>query len=265
MSSIHEVKSGGYVSFSHSEYRHILRQLMEYLPILDYGEIDQNTESFCVIRHDVEFSLERALDLAKIEYEMNISTSYFIQLSNDTYNPLSSKGIEIINKISKMGHKIGLHFTPSRAEHDIIVQEFNTLKAAFYDMIGLDIDRFSFHRPNLNLELLRNRISIDGMINVYDELFFEFFDGEIPSKPRVKYISDSNHKWKYGSPLEAINDGCRKLQILFHPFSWSEKGGNNLDNYLSLIKEKNYDLINSIDAEMSNFPLGEIKKILDMS
>ena len=64
--------------------------------------------------------------------------------------------------------------------------------------------------------------------------------------------------------MEAIDDGCRKLQILFHPFSWSEKGGNNLDNYLSLIKEKNLNLINSIDAEMSNFPLDEIMKQLEM-
>ena len=46
MSSIDEVESGGYVPFSHPEYRHILRQLIEYLPILDYNEIDQNTESF---------------------------------------------------------------------------------------------------------------------------------------------------------------------------------------------------------------------------
>ena len=264
MSSIDEVKSGGYVSFSHSEYRHILRQLMEYLPILDYSEIDQNTESFCVIRHDVEFSLDRALELARIEHEMNINTSYFIQLNNDTYNPLSSKGIEIIHEISKLGHKIGLHFTPSSAEHNIIVEEFNTLKAIFYGKIGFNIDRFSFHRPNLNVELLSNKIRIDGLINVYDDLFFEFFDGEIPDKPRVKYVSDSNHKWKYGSPLEAIDDGCRKLHILFHPFSWSEEGGNNLDNYLSLIKEKNHNLINSIDAEMSNFPLDEIIKKLEI-
>jgi hypothetical protein len=64
--------------------------------------------------------------------------------------------------------------------------------------------------------------------------------------------------------LEAIDNGCRKLQILFHPFSWSDKGGNNLDNYLSLIKEKNHELINSINAEMSNFPLDEIMKRLDM-
>ena len=144
MSSIDEVKSGGYVSFSHSEYRHILRQLMEYLPILDYSEIDQNTESFCVIRHDVEFSLDRALELARIEHEMNINTSYFIQLNNDTYNPMSSKGIEIIHEISKLGHKIGLHFTPSSAEHDIVVEEFNTLKLFFTERLVLILIAFLF-------------------------------------------------------------------------------------------------------------------------
>ena len=58
-----------------------------------------------------------------------------------------------------------------------------------------------------------------------------------------------------------VAENCK---YCFIHFSWSEKGGNNLDNYLSLIKEKNLNLINSIDAEMSNFPLDEIMKQLEM-
>ena len=43
--------------FSYAEYRNILQSLSEQFDIIDYGDIDEKTESFCVIRHDIEFSV----------------------------------------------------------------------------------------------------------------------------------------------------------------------------------------------------------------
>ena len=40
--------------FSYAEYRKILQSLSEQFDIIDYGDIDEKTESFCVIRHDIE-------------------------------------------------------------------------------------------------------------------------------------------------------------------------------------------------------------------
>ncbi len=248
-----------YNPFSYNEYEHILLQLSKHLPLLDYSEIDERTESFCVIRHDIEFSLERALSLAIIENRMNIKTSYFVQLNNNTYNALSSKNVNIINKIKTLGHSIGLHFTPSSADKEKVRNEFFSLKTILEGHISHNIDRFSFHRPNLNRQLLKNKIKIEGAINVYDDLFFEYFDNIVPDNPRIKYISDSNHKWHYGHPLDAIDNNFKKVQILFHPFSWSSKGGNNIENYISLLEEKTNTLIHSINSEISNFPLDKIK------
>jgi len=76
----------------------------------------------------------------------------------------------------------------------------------------------------------------------------------------IKYVSDSNHEWKYGHPLEIIKKDYPKLQILFHPFSWSVKGGNNLQNYRTLLREIFLTTINSIDSEISNFPIEEIRR-----
>ena len=98
------------------------------------------------------------------------------------------------------------------------------------------------------------------MINVYDNLYFEYCDEAIPPNPKIKYISDSNHQWRYGHPLDTIVNNFKKVQILFHPFSWSLKGGNNIENFISLLEEKNSTLIDSINSEISNFPLNEIKK-----
>ena len=255
--------NSGTESFSYGEYRFILQELSKRFEIIDYAEVRKNTESFCVIRHDIEFSIERALIMAEIEYEMNVKTSYFFQITNNTYNIFSSENIAIICKIASLGHKIGLHFTPSSDEEDRVKEEFFRKKRVFEQMLPVEIDRFSFHRPNLNSSILSKNIKIDGIINVYSDLFFAYFDGDIPENPPIKYISDSNHQWKYGHPLDAVLGPCRRLHLLIHPFSWSVDGGNNLDNYLGLLAEKNNHLIESIDSEMSNFPIDAIRRYYD--
>ena len=89
-----------YPVFSHAEYKFIMKTILENLPVLDYQDINTKTESYCVIRHDIEFSLERAYQLAVIENELGISTSYFIQLNNNVYNGLSFKNINIFLQIA---------------------------------------------------------------------------------------------------------------------------------------------------------------------
>ena len=56
--------------FSYNEYTQIIKSIKAKLPILDYSEINDQTEEYCVIRHDIEFSLERALSIAKLEKEI---------------------------------------------------------------------------------------------------------------------------------------------------------------------------------------------------
>ena len=95
--------------FSYKEYKKIIDYISENLPILDYSQIDYTTTSFAIIRHDVEFILERAYDLAILENEIGISSTYFFQLRNNCYNVFSEKNIDMVRKIHNMGHKIGLH------------------------------------------------------------------------------------------------------------------------------------------------------------
>ena len=73
--------------FSYSEYRRILEHFQ--FTIKDFQDIDRSTSEFCILRHDVEFSIERALKMAKIDNEYGIKSSFFIQVLNTAYNPLS--------------------------------------------------------------------------------------------------------------------------------------------------------------------------------
>ena len=50
--------------FSYMEYREILKR---YAPIIkDFQDVDHSTPSFCLLRHDVEFSIERALKIKSL-------------------------------------------------------------------------------------------------------------------------------------------------------------------------------------------------------
>ena len=235
--------------FSFDEYREILKL---YLPILkDFQDIDHSTTDFCLLRHDVEFSLERALEIAKIDSSYGIKSSFFIQVLNDAYNPLSSVNSDLIKKIEEYGHFVGLHFYVSHLkEGDLkgLKNELNRQVRILQECVEAKISRFSYHRPpHWALEI--DTYQFSNLINVYSHPYFELITTGNPVK--VKYMADSNHKWKYGHPLE-IKD-CKCFHLLIHPDEWSEKGGNEYENFAGIIDEAKKQIIENINLEYKTF------------
>jgi len=245
----------GYLMFSYNEFRNIISLIKVNLPIVDFSEVHSETKSFCVLRHDIEFSVDRALKMARIETDdLGITSTYTVQLRNNTYNALSEKNIKIIQEIRKMGHKIGLHQNPpslsAQKITDNVLKDIEVLEH-YYDF---KIDRFAFHRPNLNPDLLAWYVKIDDLINCNGREYFHYFEGKSPDKLNVTYLSDSNNTWKFGHPLKLNFSEVRKLHVLMHPFSWTVQGYSNYGNFVSLIRERNEELLYSMDSETSSFP-----------
>ena len=237
--------------FSYNEYRNIIKLVNSHLPILDFSDITKNTDKFCVLRHDIEFSIDRAYELAKIEKDLGVVSTYTVQVRNNTYNALSEKNIELIKKIKDLGHHIGLHQNPPLMEAKELGRYIMTDIQILEHFYGFEIDRFAFHRPKK--EYLASYVMLENKINCYDKKFFHYFD-EKPDKLDVLYLSDSNHKWKFGYPLDFDLSKVDKLQLLTHPYSWTDEGYDNYGNYLSLIRERKNELINSMNTETSTFP-----------
>ena len=241
-----------YNKFSFNEYGKIISTIQKYLPIVDYSNVNNSLDKFCVIRHDVEFSVDRTYDLALYEHSLGIKTSYMFQIRNNCYNIFSDVNLSKIREIYNMGHKIGLHahmdglkdinYISSYLKQDIeILQSF----------IGRKIDRFSFHRPKK--EYLELNLNIPNIINTYDKKYFHLTNDL--SNLNVSYLADSEHKWNYGHPLDINLKSINKLQLLTHPYSWTKNGLSNKDNFALLLKEKNKELINSINNECKHYPL----------
>ncbi len=238
-----------FAKFSYNEYQEILRHYKSL--IIDFQDVSDSLQSFCILRHDVEFSLERALKIAKIDSENGIKSSFFIQVINNAYNPLSTINTQLIKKIENYGHYIGLHFYVSHLkEGDLkgLENELNRQVSILQECVETKISRFSYHRPP-SWTLSIDTSEFSDLINAYSYPYFELITTGNPVK--VKYIADSNHKWKYGHPLEVKKYKC--FHLLIHPDEWSEQGGNEYENFTGIIDEAKNQIIENIDLEYKTF------------
>jgi len=244
--------------FSYSDYKEIIKIIKSTGRQANYSDA-LHRDQFIIMRHDVEYSVERAYALAKVESSMDFTSTFFFQWTNNSYNLLSRKNRDLICDMHERGQNIGLHFalngmTDMQEVRKQIIKEMHMLS----EMLGFEISEFSVHRPSP--AVLAENIKLPGIINAYQDEFFTFTENASEkSELAVKYMSDANHIWRYGYPDEKNILGHDKVQILTHPFAWTKKGYDNFGNYQSLVEEKYRELIDSIDNECKDF--GEYKDI----
>jgi len=183
----------------------------------DYNDDEcESGKKICVLRHDVDFSLDKAEEMAAIEKDNGISSVYFFMLTGNYYNSFSKRGCEIINNIRQFGHSIGLHFdeTVYYGESDLTREEYIELikrEASMLEYtIGSEVKMVSMHEPSQRF--LKMNLAIPGMINVYSDIFFQ----------KYKYLSDSRMKWKENIEDVVKSNLYSRIQLLTHPF-WYHK------------------------------------------
>ena len=242
--------------FSYEDYKKIIRIIKSTDRYMEYHKA-LTSDRFIIMRHDVEYSVERAYELAKVESSMDFTSTFFFQWTNNSYNILSRKNMDMIKDMHERGHYIGLHFALNgMTDMGRIREQIGKEMEILNSMFEFKIDTFSIHRPSK--DVLRENIKLPGYINAYQDDFFTFAENVTEDTPvKVKYLSDANHIWRYGYPDEKNILDNDKVQILTHPFAWCKKGYDNFDNYKSLIYEKYIELINSVNNECKDF--GEYK------
>lgn len=238
--------------FSFDDYRKIIRIIQSTGRQAGYKEA-LNSDQFIIMRHDVEYSVERAYNLSKIEESMDFTSAYFFQWTNNSYNILSRKNRDMVKDMHERGHQIGLHFALNgMTDMEQIKRQILREMQILSEMFGFAVDTFSIHRPSK--DVLRENIKLPGIINAYQDDFFTFAENMTEETPvTVKYMSDANHIWRYGYPDAENILSHDKVQILTHPFAWTKKGYDNFENYKALVKEKTTEVIDSIDNECKDF------------
>tara|TARA_B100000035_G_scaffold259091_1_gene229597 strand:+ start:775 stop:1509 length:735 start_codon:yes stop_codon:yes gene_type:complete len=236
-------------NFSFSEYKKIILYYKKFLKPVFFDEINKDSNNFFIVRHDVEFSTERALELAKIEKkELNIKSSFFFQITNNSYNLFSYENRKIVSSIKKMGHKIGLHFNyKGKNLKSKIKKELLNQSKIFNQEFKNEYKFFSPHRPSKFPFLFK--LKHKNLKNTYDQLFFNNFEKAKKNKFKTIYLVDSRHEWKCLHPLKLDLSEHRKVHLVFHPDAWSKKGYSKKSNYDLLKKEKSLEFNNTLLTE----------------
>ena len=226
--------------FTEKNYLELIIKAKQNYDFILYKEVD-SYKKFVLWRHDVDFSVHRAVKLAKIEKSQNVKATYFIMLTSNFYNIFEVEIKEKILKIVELGHDIGLHFDPSpyniNNEADLI-KWLKYEKETIENLLGINISVFSFHNPTVGNISTNNSIKYAGMINTYSKNFFD----------TIKYCSDSNGYWRY-ERLESLllENAYDKLQILTHPVWWVETSMKARDRVLLAVKGRFENQIKSYD------------------
>jgi hypothetical protein len=195
--------------FSLAGYQSLLKHLAEHrYTAVTFKELPQAAAAgSCVLRHDVDGSLVMAGRLAELEAECGVRSTYFVMLRSPLYNVLSRQGGADLERLTSLGHDIGLHFDSRDGDsNEPIAERITRDAAAFSELAGVAITAFSFHQPTT--ELVAGRVAVRGLINAYtlDERGYH-------------YASDSNRNWR-GQNVAELIEQRRALQLLLHPMWW---------------------------------------------
>lgn len=237
---------------SYDNYRQILANILATGKYCDYREAIGRDE-FLILRHDIEFSVERAYEMSLIESEMGICSTYFVQITNGAYNAFAASEKQMLLDMHRRGHRIGLHYhiggvTDPLKVRDGIRDQLRLLS----ELYGIPIDRFSMHRPVRQTNY--HDIPIDGVINAYAPDFFTLTDHiDENTTLDVTYIADSQHRWNYGTPDPETLRARKKIQLLIHPDFWNVSGHDAQNNFRQLIREHTAAFLNTLDGECKHF------------
>ena len=215
--------------FTTNHFREIIKKLKQEYEFSFYHNFNKE-KKFVLWRHDVDFSLQRALQCAQIEHEEGVKATYYIHLHNEYYNLLERRENDIVKQILSLGHDIGVHFDTHfyniKTEGEIITN-LETEKNLLEQLFKTSIKSFSFHNTN-PFVMSCQKWEYSGLINAYAEYF----------QKEVKYCSDSNGYWRFERMMDVTNANHSRLQLLTHCEWWTENIMSPWQKIQSIIDEK---------------------------
>lgn len=233
--------------FSLIAYSELLREVQfRGYEVRDFATVDPQSRHI-ILRHDLDMSLEAALPMARIEHDFGVQATYFVLLRSEFYNIMSPRGMEILNELLNLNHKIGLHLDvaghPEEEVDAAALFECEILER----ILTQPVEMISFHRPVK--PLFSRSGSVAGRRHTYEPAFVT----------EMGYCSDSRGAWHYGHPLDhpCFLEG-RALQLLTHPIWWAMKSTNARKKLLEFLDMRLNDLDRNLALECQTHVSGRL-------
>ena len=198
---------------------------------------DQNT---IYLRHDIDFSIKDAFQIANIEKELGIKSNYFFMINSNFYNCFSTENYKLIRFILDFGHTISLHFDPSC--HLNLEEGFKLEKRIFESSFNMKIKLISLHKPRLFLN--NNNKKIGDCYHTYEDKFFR----------EMHYYSDSGGK-DVSEIIKKLSPEkfTKPIQLLLHPIWWTQKSSNPTERLTNFLEQHKAFLEEEISANCKTF------------
>ncbi|HEY5588264.1 MAG TPA: hypothetical protein VIK86_04820 [Candidatus Paceibacterota bacterium] len=219
--------------FTYKSYENLISHILDcgynIANYHNYAEIDRP----CIIRHDVDFDINKSLQFAKLESKIsnNLHSTYFFLISGEFYNLMTKSSLEIVDRILSLGHEIGLHFDETKYPvcgnvplyTEYVEEELYILGRA----LKTTISTVSMHRPSKFT--LESDLKFHDAVNSSAKEFICDF----------KYLSDSRMRWREDVFSIIKSNQFDKLHILTHAFWYSDKDENTREKILGFVNHAN--------------------------
>lgn len=179
--------------FTLKKYEELCRLLsdkgIKTVSVGEYIGSKTNDENKVIVRHDVDKNPEFALEMATVEKEYNISSTYYFRLKKKVFNP------SIIGAIAKLGNEIGYHY-----------EVLDKAKGNFEKAIGIFINELAEFRKICEIKTISmhgNPLSRWDNRDIWSKYNFKDYGiiGEAYLSidyNKVLYFSDTGRSWATG-------------------------------------------------------------------
>jgi hypothetical protein len=201
--------------FTEDHYRKLLIAAKSRFSFARYHDFNPNS-NFLLWRHDIDYSVHRALALARIEAEEGVASTHFILLHSEYYHFFEKNCANAIRAIKSLGHDIGLHFDShfyGIEDPRHLVEKIEWERQILERVIDSPVHAFSFHNTS-PFTMSCQDWKYGGLINAYANFF----------QTKVTYCSDSLGYWRHSPILDILQStNTRCAQILTHPEWWQQE------------------------------------------
>lgn len=197
--------------FTFVGYKELLQYLREVYEIIPLCRLPTEDVPYLALRHDVDFSLPVALRRARLEQELGIRSTYFVLFSTRFYNLHEQRDVQIVKRIFRLGHEVGLHFDPSQ-----------------YSSYGQDPQRTLKTEAQLLEHLVGEKVCSIARHGPGDRDPFSAIKGYINANdPRMRgdlFVHDSCRAWNtFEGLLTLLTNPPKRVQLLTHPENWTDE------------------------------------------
>lgn len=199
-------------AYSIPHYRYILRRALDLgyrFPLVRDVAFGVREGRFFLVRHDVDISPWAAEEMAQVEREEGVCTTYYYRFHAPYYNLLDVKVVESVRRVAAMGHEVGLHYEPgyfTELGQDPVEGTRRDI-ALFEDVVGFETQTIAQHQPAQGP--LLGEISDKHPCAYQRELVRD-----------MPYFGDSGFHWREGCVCTKLGEH-EQIHTLIHPHSWT--------------------------------------------